>query len=213
HNPFRAGRRGKLIEKWKAWFDRYFGSEQHKKRKYMLIIAAIGLMIMLISNLFSSMNEQSQKPQEPKSMEEVENVTEVSLKENVDELETEYKADLEAMLNEINGVKKAELIVNNDATNEQVYAKELIRTSQTTDKTDKNGGERKVEDESEETELFYVRSGEEELPVVVQTKKPDVRGVFVIAEGAEKPEVKKWINESVSRVLDVPSHRISVMPK
>lgn len=202
-----------MIEKWKAWFDRYFGSEKHKKRKYMLIIAAIGLMIMLISNLFSGMNEQSQKPQEPKSMEEEENLTEVSLKENVDELETEYEADLEAMLNQINGVKKAEVMVNVDATNEQVYAKDLIRTSQTTDETDKNGGERKVEDESEETELIYVRSGEEEVPVVVQTKKPDVRGVFVIAEGAEKPELKKWISESISRVLDVPSHRISVMPK
>src|SRR5699024_721001 len=157
--------------------------------------------------------EQSQKSQEPKSMEEEENLTEVSLKENVDELETEYEADLEAMLNQINGVKKAEVMVNVDATNEQVYAKDLIRTTHTTDKTDKNGGERKVEDESEETELIYGRSGGEEVAVVVQTKKPDVWGVFVIGEGAEKPEVKKWINESVSRVLDVPSHRISVMPK
>src|SRR5699024_8665318 len=121
--------------------------------------------------------------------------------------------DLEAMLNQINGVKKAEVMVNVDATNEQVYAKDLIRTSQTTDETDKNGGERKEEDESEETELIYVRSGEEEVPVVVKTKKPDVRGDFVIAEVAEKPEVKKWSNESVSRVLDVPSHRNSDMPK
>src|SRR5699024_1279431 len=171
--------RGKLIEKWKSLFDSYFGSQKPKKHKYMLIIEAIGLMIMMISNLFSSMNEQSQKSQEQKSMEEEENLTEVSLKENVDELETEYEADLEAMLNQINGVKKAEVMVNVDATNEQVYAKDLIRTSQTTDETDKNGGERKVEDESEETELIYVRSGEEEVPVVVQTKKPDVRGVFV----------------------------------
>src|SRR5699024_10235227 len=133
--------------------------------------------------------------------------------ENVDELEREYEADLEAKLRQINGGKNAEVIVNVDATNEQVYAKELTRTRQATDETDKNGGERKREDEWEEAELIYVRSGEEEVPVVVQTKKPDVRGVFVIAEGAEKPEVKKWINESVSRVLDVPSHRISLMPK
>src|SRR5699024_490500 len=138
---------------------------------------------------------------------------EVSLKENVDELETEYEADLEAMLNQINGVKKAEVMVNVDATNEQVYAKDLIRTSQTTDETDKNGGERKVEDESEETEPIYVRSGEEEEPVVVQTQQPEGRCGYIIAEGAEKPEVKKSINETVSRGRHVPSHRISAMPK
>src|SRR5699024_6770647 len=114
----------------KAWVDRYFGSEKHKKRKYMLIIAAIGLMIMLISNLFSSMNEQRQKSQEPKSMEEEENLTEVSRKENVDELETEYEADLEAMLNQMNRVKKAEVMVNVNATNEQAYDKDLIRAEE-----------------------------------------------------------------------------------
>src|SRR5699024_11888613 len=100
------------------------------------IISSSGLMIMLISNLSNSMNEQSQKSQEPKSKEEEENLKEISLKENVDVLETEYGADLESMLNQINGVKKAEVMVHVDATNEQVYAKDLIRTSQTTDETD-----------------------------------------------------------------------------
>lgn len=179
----------------------------------MLLIAALGLLIMIISNLFSGMGDPKEEPREPEHSAKDDALEEVSLKENVGDLEEEYEADLEAMLNQIKGVKGAEVMVNVDATNEEVYEKDLIRSSQTTDETDKNGGERSVEDESEETKLVYVRNGDEEVPVVVQTKKPVVRGVFVIAQGAEQPEVKQWINQSVSRVLDVPTHRISVMPK
>jgi len=70
-----------------------------------------------------------------------------------------------------------------------------------------------VEDETKETKLVYVRQGDQEVPVLVQTKKPEVRGVFIIAKGVENATVKKWVVESVSKVLDVPTYRISVMPK
>jgi stage III sporulation protein AG len=51
------------------------------------------------------------------------------------------------------------------------------------------------------------------VPVVVETKKPDIRGVLVVAKGAENIQVKKWIVEAVTRVLGVSSHRVSVVPK
>ena len=104
-------------------------------------------------------------------------------------------------------------MVNVDSTNVNVYEKDLIIRNSKTDETDRNGGMRKVEDETKETKLVYVRQGDQEVPVLVQTKKPEVRGVFIIAKGVENATVKKWIVESVSKVLDVPTYRISVMPK
>ena len=51
------------------------------------------------------------------------------------------------------------------------------------------------------------------VPVVIETKKPAIRGVLVVAKGADNIQVKKWIIEAVTRSLDVPSHRVAVMPK
>jgi stage III sporulation protein AG len=48
---------------------------------------------------------------------------------------------------------------------------------------------------------------------VVEYQKPAIRGVLVVAKGAENIQVKKWIIEAVTRSLDVPSHRVAVMPK
>lgn len=209
------GGRDKLIKKFTEWIENYLkDGPNHKKRKYLLLIALIGILLIVFSNLFSGSNKEKQdSPPTIDSAESEEELEEVSLIKDVKEIENSYEKSLQDMLNKIQGVSEVEVMVNVDSTNVQVYEKDLIVGGQTTEELDKNGGTRSVEDESRETNLVYVRQGDQEVPVLVQTKKPDVRGVFVIANGAEDTTVKKWIVDSVSKVLDVPTYRISVMPK
>ncbi|MEI3611747.1 stage III sporulation protein AG [Pseudogracilibacillus sp. SO30301A] len=204
-----------MIEKLKNFIQNYFrkGTE-NKKRNYVLAIALIAILFILLGNLLSPKNElETELNQETDAKVQEDDIEEVSLIKNVNEIEASYEKDLQAMLNQIKGVSEVEVMVNVDSTNVNVYEKDLIMGNQSTDETDKNGGMRKVEDETKETKLVYVRQGDQEVPVLVQTKKPDVRGVFIIAKGADNATAKKWIVESVSKVLDVPTYRISVMPK
>ncbi len=209
------GGRDVLIEKLKNFIQNYFrkGTE-NKKQKYVLAIALIAILFILLGNLLSPKNElDTELNQETDAKVQEDDIEEVSLIKNVNEIEASYEKDLQVMLNQIKGVSEVEVMVNVDSTNVNVYEKDLIMGNQSTDETDKNGGMRNVEDETKETKLVYVRQGDQEVPVLVQTKKPDVRGVFIIAKGADNATVKKWIVESVSKVLDVPTYRISVMPK
>lgn len=185
----------------------------------MLILALVGLMLLLVGKVFSPSDEEppqqlaqqleSESEETAKPVRSEENAT----TSNIAELEDSYKKDLESMLNNIKGVSEAEVMVNLESTNIKVYEKNLIYGQQTTDESDKNGGTRKVQDSTEEAQTVLVRQGEGEVPLLIQTKKPEVRGVFVVAKGADHASVKKWIVESTSRVLDVPTHRVSVMPK
>src|SRR5699024_9322226 len=111
------------------------------------------------------------------------------------------------------GVSDAEVLVNLDSTTVKVYEKDLITNQQTTEEEDTNGGTREVDDSTQESTVVLVRQADKEVPLLVQTKKPDVRGVFVIAKGADLPSVQELIVESSSRVLDVSVHRMSVKPK
>ena len=135
------------------------------------------------------------------------------LTSEVAELEKSYEQDLEGMLNKIQGVSEAEVMVNLESTKINVYEKNLIVGEQSTDESDRNGGIRKVEDRTEETQVVLVRQGDKEVPMLVKTERPKVSGVFIVAKGADHATVKSWIVEAVSRVLDVPTHRVSVMPK
>ncbi|MEI3606782.1 stage III sporulation protein AG [Pseudogracilibacillus sp. SE30717A] len=204
-----------MIEKLKKLIQNYLQVDKdNKKRKYVLIVGLVAILLIIVGNLLSPKNKfEGGMNQETDVVVKEEDIEEVSLISNVTEIESSYEKDLQAMLNQIKGISEVEVMVNVDSTNVNVYEKDLILGTQTTDEEDKNGGIRQVDDETKETKLVYVRQGDQEVPVLVQTKKPEVRGVFIIAKGAENATVKKWIVESVSKVLDVPTYKISVMPK
>ncbi|RYG74657.1 stage III sporulation protein AG [Lentibacillus lipolyticus] len=190
-----------------------------KKAGYIIIIGLVGLLLLVLGNAFSSTPEEDSSISEepPKEMQE-QSAEETLLDKSsnsssVKEIETNYEEDLQEMLNRIQGVSEAEVMVNLESTKVKVYEKNLIKNQQSTEETDTNGGERQIEENSEETQVVLVRQGDKEVPLLVQTKKPDVRGVFVVAKGVDHASVEKWVIEAVSRVLDVPTHRVSVMPK
>lgn len=218
-STFTMGGRGTLIEKFKNFFQKD-GKKPPKKLSYMIILALVSVMLLIIGNIFSTssetdMEEPIQQPTEQAS--EPNSKETASPKEattsNIEELESVYTKDLQTLINKIQGVSEAEVMVNLESTSIKVYEKNLIKGQQTTEETDTNGGTREIEDGTEETQTVLVRQGEKEVPLLIQTKKPEVRGVFVVAKGADHATVKKWIVEAVSRVLDVPTHRVSVMPK
>ena len=127
--------------------------------------------------------------------------------------ERAYEGQVKEALDAIVGVEDAIVVVNVDATEKKVLEKNKTSKTQTTDETDREGGQRKVEDQSKEEQLVIIRNGQKEVPIIIETKKPVIRGVLVVAKGAENIQVKKWIIEAVTKVLDVPSHRVAVMPK
>ncbi|TRM13288.1 stage III sporulation protein AG [Lentibacillus cibarius] len=191
-----------------------------KKAGYILVIGLMGLLLLILGNVFSSTakedpsisKEVPEKMKEQTADETLLNKSKSS-SSSVKDIEANYEEDLQELLNKIQGVSKAEVMVNLDSTKVKVFEKNLIQSQQSTKETDTNGGEREIEENSDETEVVLVRQGDKEVPLLVQTKKPDVRGVFVVAKGVNHASVEKWVIEAVSRVLDVPTHRVSVMPK
>lgn len=123
------------------------------------------------------------------------------------------KNQLKEILETIIGVDDVSVVVNVDATSLKVYEKNKSNKNTTTEETDKEGGTRSVTDQTSEEEIVMIKNGDKETPVVVQTKKPDIRGVLVVAQGVDNVQIKQTIIEAVTRVLDVPSHRVAVAPK
>ncbi|HIS29749.1 MAG TPA: stage III sporulation protein AG [Candidatus Avamphibacillus intestinigallinarum] len=203
-----------MKEKWES-LKKLISNIPSKNLKYSIVIAIIGICLLLISNVLTGSNNKTTDVIKESNQEQsaVETSAGTNKDETVMKLEKTYEADLEKMLEKIKGISKVEVMVNLDSTKVDVYEKNLISGKQTTDESDTNGGKRIVEDDTEETQTVLVREGDKEVPLKVQTKKPKVRGVFVIANGVEQAKAKKWVIESTSRVLEVPSHRVSVIPK
>lgn len=132
---------------------------------------------------------------------------------NTKDYEIYLQNEMKEALESITGVKDVKVVIYVDASEKKVYERNKVTQKQVTQETDQEGGKRTVEDTSVDEQLVLVKSGEKEGPIISETKKPIVRGVLVVAKGAENIQIKKWIVEAVTRSLDVPSHRVSVMPK
>ncbi|KHE67408.1 stage III sporulation protein AG [Halobacillus sp. BBL2006] len=183
------------------------------KPKYFIALGIVGVLFILTSNWFQSSEQPAPEAPIQNASESSADTETPEMTDSISVLESEYEKQLKPLLENIQGVSAVDIMINLSATHEKVYDKNLIISKQTTQETDKNGGEREIEDYSKEEQLVLVRQGDREVPLLTKTQKPAVSGVFVTAKGVDQMKVKGWVVEAVSRVLDVPSHRISVLPK
>ncbi|WP_066257488.1 stage III sporulation protein AG [Neobacillus drentensis] len=189
------------------------------KYQYMLIVLCIGAALMLVGNIvFKTNSNAADTPVTTSEKAAAEDVPAFGLNKGtgnkaLDKYEEKYENQLKKALQQMLGVNDVTVVVNIDATDKKILEKNRVSKSQTTEETDRDGGQRKVQEASTDEQLVIIREGEKEVPIVVETKKPVIRGVLVVAKGADNIQVKKWIVEAVTRALDVPSHRVAVMPK
>lgn len=195
-----------------------------QKRKwsfhYVLLLGCIGIALMIVGNLFSDSSEEevnsllgSDDVADRTVFKTNESEDDRSEPFTMEDYEIRYENQLKEVLEQIIGVSDVSVMINLAETERYVYEKNKNIKKQTTDETDREGGTRNVEDVSEEEQIVIIRNGDKEEPILVQKEKPAIRGVLVVAKGVENQQIKSWVVEAVSRVLDVPSHRISVMPK
>ena len=189
-------------------FQNFLQNNHQKKKTIILLLAALGLLFIFISNLlFTSKTEEIN--------EEIILNDEKQLSDSptINEIEQMYENNLVQLLNEVSGISNVDVIVNVDSTYIQIYDSNEISRKQTTDETDTNGGKRKVEDHTDERITSYKRKDNEDVPVHIQTKKPIIRGVLIAANGVEDIEKNREVVESVAKLFDIPTYRISVIAK
>jgi stage III sporulation protein AG len=207
-----------------SWLKKVLSKDENSNKKagkyqYMLLVLCIGAAIMIVGNVLfvndsTPLDSQAVKTVEGQSSEvEAFGLSKNTKNKTITQYEETYEKQMKTALEEMLGVDDVTVVVTIDSTDKKVLEKNKVTKSQTTEESDREGGERKVQDTSTDEQLVIIREGEKEVPIVVETKKPEIRGVLVVARGAENIQVKKWIIEAVTRALGVPSHRVAVMPK
>ncbi|UCZ54603.1 stage III sporulation protein AG [Bacillus shivajii] len=206
-----------------ATFFKFLQFKNPKKlnMKYLGVLLALGVFFMIIGVVLQPDEEPASVPTlQENEKEEKESSQEVFGSSNerpelssMSDYESFYESELERVLEQVVGINNVTVFVNLDQTEETVYQKNISTREQVTEETDREGGSRQVEDRTNDEDVVIIRNGDKEEPLVVKVKKPSIRGVVVVAEGVENIQVKTWVIEAVSRALDVPSHRVSVLPK
>jgi stage III sporulation protein AG len=181
--------------------------------KFQWIILTVGLVVgLFLTGSFLDIHEEP-PPSAPDLNQGDQAVMAKPLEQwTIKDYEDFYENSLKEVLEQIVGVGEVMVMVNLESSEEKVYQENIRTGTQITNENDKQGGTRTIDDKTREEDLVLLSDGSGEVPVLVKTLKPKIRGVVVVANGAENMQIKAWIFDVVNRALDVPAHRISIVP-
>ena len=152
-------------------------------KKNIYIIFIIGIVIVFVSGQIKSDTPKTEN---------------VESKSEIDAQMLQEK--LENILSEISGVGNVNVMITYETSGEMIaISNDRILTEKDKESVDK--------------EIVMKSSGSEKEPFISKEIKPVVRGVLVVAEGAEVQSTRISLIRAVSSVLDVPVNRVEVLPK
>jgi len=123
------------------------------------------------------------------------------------------EVELQSMLSQLPTVENPKVMITLDSTEQTVFAQNKQTTNQNQKETDTSGGTRLTTNSTINDQVVLKHSGSNDLPVVEKQLTPKVRGVLVMAKGADDPRIQEEIVIAVSSLLDVPAYKVSVLPE
>jgi stage III sporulation protein AG len=207
----------KVIERWLSGGQG--GTKRVRTFRWLLLIGLVGGALMII-NSFSFLSVNEVDPNTTGRASPLNNETKPAFtvggnkeKTAFSDYEHEYEAALRDILQKIVGVGAVEVLITIDSTEEVQLDKNVKDTQQVTSENDHNGATRHITEVTRSGDSVVYQSSGDQNPYVLKYTKPKIRGVVVVANGAENLIVKKLLLEAVERGLDVPSNRISILPR
>lgn len=127
--------------------------------------------------------------------------------------EQAYGDQLKKILQTIVGVGEVEVLVTIESTEEMTVDKNYNDNQTMTTERDNGGATRNISQVTRSGEVVVYQVSGDQKPLVLKYIKPKIRGVIVVAKGAENLTVKKMIMEAVERGMDVQASKISILPR
>lgn len=214
------------IEKLKEWLssNRSGNGKRAKSQKGMLVRLAVIAMIgvaLLAGNRILSGNQAPKKAavsqafssQDAKSISEIKSNLNQGAMTSIQKYETYVDQNLKDILEQIQGVSSVSVMVTFSSTEKKIYQNNVRTQDSRTSETDQKGGKRQVNERSQDSQVVMVDKSGVKEPVVIGQEQPTVRGVIVVARGADQPATQVKIMEAVATVLDIPAYKVKVLQK
>lgn len=197
-----------ILKRIKEWIE---GRDRKKLIENTVIVAIVGAIVIIAgSTLFSGNKPESHVPD--RELQKSENTKEISRGDSspVDPKEEKLKS----ILSQMQGVGKVDVMITYDSSGEEIPAYDTRQNQSSTLEKDNEGGTRTVTQKDYDSTLAYEDSSNGgKVPVILKKTEPEVRGVLVVAEGADNIVVRERIINAVTVALDIPLHRVEVVQR
>lgn len=177
-----------------------------KSTKNFEILVAILIIAIILSIYISSIT----KPKSPIEDELYQTPNESRLINNTESEINSTKEELERILSSIKGVGKVEVMITYKTGKELVTAINTIKSDTITEEQDNAGGIRKTTQTNINNQPVTMNDSSGTKPLILKEVEPEIKGVLVIAEGANNIKIRLELLRAVKTALGIHSNQVEV---
>lgn len=183
------------------------GQSKRKLIENTAIVIIIGIMIIVAGGTIFGGKKTDNKQS-------------VQQKTDTQKVETDYitstdiEKKLKYLLSQVQGAGKVDVMITYSTSSEEIVAYDTKNNKSSTEENDNQGGKRVVSEEEMQSTIAYEEDGDgKKEPVILKKLEPEIRGVLVVAEGADSIAVRERLINAVTVALDTPVHRVQVVQR
>ncbi len=191
----------KILTLWRDLFQPAGGEYKNKKNFFLLLILLLGIILMFSGSFLRA----------PQRGEVITEKAE-ALPRDIP-LETDLACALERILEHIDGISDVQVFITYATGKEGVYARSHDDSTRNTLEVDREGGTRDIgEINRREDQVLLRDGGGGEAALLLKEIMPEIKGVLVVARGAENSYLRLEVVRAIQSVLNLPVHRIALLP-
>ena len=185
----------KATEKLSNALKKLHGLNAKKKTQYLAVLLVVAIILAIY---FSSLDTGGAKKTDDKAEDGASAETISS--------DTEMEDRLKRVLSKVDGVGDVDVIINYESTAERVPAFSEDRQVSKSDSQDTSS-----ETTSEKSDIATVQGNGASEALIVKENQPEVRGVIVVAQGAEDISVRMNLLNAVTTLLNVSADKVEIL--
>lgn len=187
---------------------------QNKKFLNCLIVLLVIIFLWLSLSTFLGEGPSFSKSnkENPKGAQQVATDSDTMTSKELLSYEEKEKKELTEILRKMEGVGEVAITMYFESGETQVVAENKSTQASETEEEDKNGGTRITKQETEGTTVVMKSNSNTNEPFITKTYKPEITGIFIVAEGAKSNEVKYNIQKAVASLYNLSLEKVNVYP-
>lgn len=176
-------------------------AENDKYMKIIIAVGIIGILLIFASGFFKNSGGSNTSSS---------SATQTAI--SVEEYTKRLEANLTNIVNGIDGVGTAQVLVTLEKSTQYVYATEEKRSTQTTQDKSTSTTTKNQENNNDETTYILVKDANGGQKALAVTEvQPVVKGVVVVCEGGNNPTVQQNVIDAITTALNISSARVCVI--
>lgn len=171
--------------------------EEEKYKKVIIVVGLLGILLIFLSGFF-----KKEKVIETKA-----DNSQVTVEQYTEQLEK----NLKGIVSSIKGAGDCRVLVTVENGKEVVYATQAKKNIEATE--DKTNGETTRKQKSDDSETKYITMKDAdgaEKALAITEIQPTVKGVVIVCEGGDNPDVQQKVTNAVTTALNITSKRVCV---